>query len=232
MNNIENKFEDIKKEWDIYWSKNKIKPKSRKLYDIGASFYRNYLIGPTLKKIIRNNFNKNDLLLHAGCGGGETDLFIKDYINIHAIDISPNALEKYRELNSDKTKSQLGNIFDLSNIDTKFDGIYNLGVMEHFLEKDILKILNEFEKILKNNGKVILFWPPRFGLSVIALHIIHFLMRFILRDNTKLHAAEPTKIKSKKFIYNLIKKSNFKIEKTMFGINDAFTYFVVILKKN
>ena len=96
--------------------------------------------------------------------------------------------------------------------------------MEHFLEKDILNILNEFDKVFKKNGKVILFWPPSFGLSVFALHIIHFIMKYLFRNNTKLHAAEPTKIKSKTHIYNLIKKSNFNIEKTMFGIGDAFTY--------
>ena len=54
-------------------------------------FIKNYPIGPTLKKIIKNNFNNDELLLHAGCGGGETDLFIKDIVKIHAIDISPNS---------------------------------------------------------------------------------------------------------------------------------------------
>lgn len=231
MNNKDQQFKKIKEEWDIYWSNNKDKSKARKFYDIAASFYRNYLIGPTLKKIIKDNFNNDELLLHAGCGGGETDLFIKDIVKIHAIDISPNAVKKYKELNSDKAHCEIGNIFDLKSLKNKFDGIYNLGVMEHFLEKDILNILNEFDKVLKKDGKVILFWPPSFGLSVFALHIIHFIMKYLFRNNTKLHAAEPTKIKSKTHIYNLIKKSNFNIEKTMFGIGDAFTYYVVILNK-
>ena len=217
MNDKDQQYNEIKKEWDIYWSQATDKSKSRKIYDVAASFYRNYLIGPTLKKIIKNNFNNDELLLHAGCGGGETDLFIKDIVKIHAIDISPNVLKKYKELNSDKAHCEIGNIFNLKNIQNNFDGIYNLGVMEHFLEKDILKILNEFDKVLKINGKVILFWPPTFGLSVFALHIIHFIMKYIFRNNTKLHAAEPTKL-DPEHIYNLIGKSNFKIEKTMFGI--------------
>ena len=66
-----------------------------------------------------------------------------------------------KTLNSDKAHCQIGNIFNLKKSKQKnFDGIYNLGVMEHFLEDDILKILNEFNKVLKINGKIILFWPP------------------------------------------------------------------------
>ena len=50
MKNKDQQFKKIKEEWDIYWSNNKDKSK-QKFYDIAASFYRNYLIGPTLKKI-------------------------------------------------------------------------------------------------------------------------------------------------------------------------------------
>ena len=170
---MEEKFKNIKKEWDIYWSKNIEKAKARRLYDIFASFYRNYLIGPTLRKVITKNFARNQNVLHAGCGGGETDLFIKDYVKIHAIDISSNAIKQYENLNLNQTTSSIGNIFDLSKIKQQFDGVYNLGVMEHFSEEDILKILEEFYKVLKEKGKVILFWPPTFGLSVFVLHIIH-----------------------------------------------------------
>ena len=70
-----------------------------------------------------------------------------------------------------------------------------------------------------------------FGLSVIALHIIHFIMKHLFRNKIKLHADEPTKIRSKKYIYDLINKSNFKgIGKNNVGFSDAFTYYIITLK--
>tara|TARA_Y100000590_G_C15620214_1_gene977284 strand:- start:641 stop:1354 length:714 start_codon:yes stop_codon:yes gene_type:complete len=228
--NENNRSMEIEKEWDIYWSQAGDKRTERKIYDIFASFYRNYLIGPTLRKIIKKNFLNGQKLLHAGCGGGETDKYINDYVEITALDISSNALKLYNNTNKN-SKTILGDIFNLNNINERYDGIYNLGVMEHFSEKEIEIILNQFQFKLKDDGKIILFWPPVYALSVIALYCIHFFLNKILRNNIKLHAAEPTKIKSKKQIRRLIKNTNLKITNTSFGYSDAFTYYVVVLEK-
>lgn len=220
---------DIEEEWDIYWNRSKDKVYERKLFDFVASFYRNYLIGPYLKKIISKHFKKKQKLLHAGSGGGEVDRFIIDDYNIKAIDISSNALKIYKSLyqNSEVQKVDL---FDLSHIKEKYDGIYNLGVMEHFSETEIVQILKQLKLKLNRNGKIILFWPPVYGLSVIGLHIIHFVLKYLFRKKTKLHADEPNKVKSKKQLLRYCTDSNLKIINTYFGISDAFTYYVVVLK--
>ena len=44
-----------------------------------------------------------------------------------------------------------------------------------------------FKEHLNKNGKIILFWPPKYGLSVIALHIIHFIINKIFKMKLKLH---------------------------------------------
>ena len=50
-----------------------------------------------------------------------------------------------------------GSVFKTNFENKKFDGIYNLGVMEHFNLQDI-ENLNEFNRILKDDGKIILFF--------------------------------------------------------------------------
>src|SRR5262249_32982612 len=105
-----------------------------------ASFYRNYLIKPTLNRVIRKTYPPGACLLHAGCGGGEVDMDVVRYAKVTALDVSPEALELYTSRHQALVQTTLGNIFDLSTLRRRFDGVYNLGVMEHFSEPQITEI--------------------------------------------------------------------------------------------
>ena len=222
--------EFMKISWNEYWSgkKNKI---DRSLYDVIASFYRRYIIKSTLTRHIKNNFLPEQKILHAGCGGGEVDDDIISYVNITAIDISEIAISKYKLRHSDNAESFVYNIFELHKLNRKFDGIYNLGVMEHFTEEQIIKIFKEFSQSLNPDGKLVLLWPPVYGLSVISLHIIHFFLNKILRKKTKLHPPEPSKFLNKKQIEHFIREANLKINYINFNFRDLFTYSIIVLDK-
>ena len=204
------------KDWDEYWDK----PKgiTNKLYGIIANFYRYKLIKPNLNKIIKKHFQEKSTLLHAGCGSGKVD---KDFTlnhSVFALDMSSNALKVYRSIHNAQEEIIQGTIFSIPIKNSSFDGIYHLGVMEHFSLNEIKQILSEFQRILKNDGKMIVFWPPKFGLSVIVLNLIHLILNKILRLNIKLHPDEITLIKSKKHAQNIFSQSNFKIIDYSFGI--------------
>ena len=79
---------------------------------------------------------------------------------------------------------------------------------------------------------MIVFWPPKFGLSVIVLNLIHLILNKILRLNIKLHPDEITLIKSKKHAQNIFSQSNFKIIDYSFGISDFFTYCMLVVQKD
>jgi len=51
----------------------------------------------------------------------------------------------------------LADIRNLPFEDNFFDGVYNLGVMEHYSEKEIEEILAEMKRVLKDEGKMIIF---------------------------------------------------------------------------
>ena len=136
-------------EWDSYWSKkNKV---SNSIYDQIAKFYRKYIMVRMFDHFMKKSFSSGSALLHAGCGGGYADLCLKDYADITALDNSFNALEAYKKNHGDKSKIILGDIFHLPFEEKSFDGIYNLGVMEHFSEEEIREILSEFKRVLRAN---------------------------------------------------------------------------------
>jgi ubiquinone/menaquinone biosynthesis C-methylase UbiE len=223
------KEEIIKKDWDFYWTKQGTP--SNNLYNVFADFYRNHIIKPYLNHFIFKHFKKAQQVLHAGCGSGMVDTDVVKFLSVTALDISPEALAIYAKVNTTQAKTIEGNIFNLPFLNESFDGIYNLGVMEHFTEEEIVIILNEFKRVLKPSGKIVLFIPPVFGLTVQALDVAHFILNKVLRKKVKLHPDEITRVKSKKHIKALIEKSGFNFIEYYFGIKDIFTQIVIVGEK-
>lgn len=216
--------------WDSYWSAKENKP-TLLLYDLIAAFYRKFIIKPSLNRFILANFNARSRLLHAGCGSGQVDRDIGEKIGISALDISPAALSIYKKANKNYRELILGSIFDIPVADGSFDGIYNLGVMEHFSEDEIARILSEFNRVLKSNGKVVLFWPPEFGLSVMVLKLAHFVLNRVLKKEISLHPPEITRVKSRRQAEGYLARAGFTLTGYSFGFADLFTYAVLVADK-
>lgn len=217
-------------EWERYWASKAGKQK-RGLYDVIARFYRLYIIKRNLKHHIDKNFPAGARLLHAGCGGGEVDDVVVESMHVTALDISANALANYRKLHGDAVETVQSDIEKIDIRDDSIDGVYNLGVMEHFSPEQITNILQEFRRILKPGGRVVLFWPPTYGLSVFALKLIHFVLNNILRKGIRLHPDEPSLIRSRRQARNYMASADLELVDYSFGIRDLFTYAVVVGEK-
>jgi len=122
-----------------------------------------------------------------------------------------------------------GSIFEIPAADHSFDGIYNLGVMEHFTEPEIQKILTEFKRVVKPGGKIVLFWPPDFGFSVNLFKAIKFVAeKFFGKRDIKFHPDEVSRIQSKSHAERLISEGGFEIERYAFGPRDMFTQVMIV----
>jgi ubiquinone/menaquinone biosynthesis C-methylase UbiE len=226
---IEKKPDNLQQEeWEKYWSKDK----KRKIYDFIASFYRKMIIKRTLNYFTLKYLHKGSKVLHAGCGSGEVDTDANKHFEITAFDLSHNALEIYRQVNGENSRTIQGSILAMPFGNGEFDGIYNLGVLEHFEEKEVIKILKEFHRVLNDKGRIILFIPPEYGLSVIFFKILKFIFRFVFfNKNIKFHPDEICRIRSKKHALFLLNSSGFKMVEYYFGIKDFFTYAIIVAEK-
>jgi len=213
-------------EWDRYWSKKKQLTYS--LYDKIAIFYRKHIVPGILNFFLDKNYKKGCVLLHAGCGNGDVDERVSEKFKVLSLDNSMTAL---RANNSSEMLVQ-GDVFQLPMKDSSIDGIYNLGLMQHFTENDIIKILKESARVLKPAAKMTVLWPPEFGLSVIFLKIARFILNGILRKNIKLQPDEMSRIRSYSHAKFLCERANFKIMGYYFGPKDFFTHVVLTLQKN
>jgi ubiquinone/menaquinone biosynthesis C-methylase UbiE len=221
----------VEQDWDIYWKEKEKKGSSSILYDKIAVVYRKLVITRVLSHFLRKHLAPGSIVLHAGCGSGQVDSDIRSYLEVTALDISGNALKIYKSIHGENTKVVKGSIFQLPFPDATFDGLYNLGVLEHFTQEEIHKALMEFKRVLKPGGKIIIFWPPTFGFSVFVLDSIHFVCNKILRMNIKLHPDEITRLRSKKHALDTIAKTEFKMIDYYFGVKDLFTQAVLVAQK-
>lgn len=219
----------VQEEWDSYWI-SKTKPGAL-AYDLVAAFYRKAIIRPSVNHFIGKNFAAGAQLLHAGCGSGQVDRDIAHRVSISAMDISAQALSIYRKLQPNFVRLIHGSIFEIPVADSTYDGVYNLGVMEHFTGDEIDQILGEFNRVVKPGGKIILFWPPAFGITVRFLSAVHWLLRRAGRADVKLHPDEVTHVRSRRQVEAFLERGGFNLVHFSFGPRDLFTQAVVIGRK-
>ncbi len=219
----------IKRDWEIYWADKE--RAGNAVYDFFAGIYRRLVVKKSLNHFVKKYFSRGMKVLHAGCGSGQVDVDISEFIDITALDISTNALSIYKRTNRGAGKIVQGTIFDLPFPDTTFDGLYNLGVLEHFSQDDIRKILLECKRVLKPGGRAILFWPPTFGFTVLVLDSAHFVLNKIFRMKINLHPAEITRLRSRQHAIDSLEEAGFEIVKCYFGPRDLFTQVVVVADK-
>lgn len=110
----------------------------------------------------RLNLSANSLVLDAGSGEGNVaiNLTTKHGLRIYGVDLLDfavnKAIFKTKELGlQSKVKFKLGDYTQLDFPDKTFDGVYTMETLVHV--PDYKKALKEFYRILKPNGKLVLF---------------------------------------------------------------------------
>jgi dolichol-phosphate mannosyltransferase len=214
--------------WDSYWDTKG--DAAGLVYELIAGLYRRLIIKPNLERAVRRVFTTQAKLLHAGCGSGQVDTELQRFARITALDISPAALRLYARNNPGAAAIEHGSIFSLPFPDASFDGIYNLGVMEHFTTEEIHRILAEFHRVLRAGGKLLLFWPMASAPSVAVLGMAHRILRLFKRTKA-LHPPEVSLLRSRGQAEELLRASRFIPESFYFGWRDLRTQAVIAAVK-
>ena len=220
----------VSESWDSYWSA-KSKPSGR-MYDLVAGIYRQQVIRKRLEKVLTDAFDNGSHLLHAGCGSGQVDERLHDRLRITAVDISSAAARLYRSNNPTSSGVFEADISALPFPDATFDGVYNLGVMEHFDAGAIVQILSELNRVLKPGARLVLFWPHRRATSVAVLGSAHWIMNDLLKRSVQLHPPEVSLLKSRKWVEELLAEARLTLESYSFGPADFFVQAVVVARTN
>ena len=211
--------------WDSYWGRSR--DGVGLAYEIIAALYRRRVIKANLERALGRHFAPGAELLHAGCGSGQVDAGLHRDYRITAVDISVAALERYARNNPGAARIEQATIFQLPFPAESFDGVFNLGVLEHFAAEDIRSILLEVHRVLKPGGKAVFFWPHRWGSSVMVLHSLGWLLGRLGRTE-KLHPDEISLLRSRRAAADTLRAAGLELADYTFGPRDGFVQAVVV----
>lgn len=148
---------NIKKIWDEHWVERK--GIRNLIFETLVSFYRKYLTATQVRIYVDKYFSQKGIFLEMGSGTSESSCRISKQNRIFGgVDFSSYVLSRAKKDSMMDFYIQ-ADIFKLPLKDESISGIWNVGVMEHFMDDEILEILKEFNRVLRKDDYCILFWP-------------------------------------------------------------------------
>ncbi len=201
-------------EWDAHWSRLQHSRMIGKLF----SAYRRHIRARCVASYINRYFPAHGLFAECGCGSGETSCRLSSKRTAIAVDFSEIALRQALRFPC-MHAGVLADLRELPFRDQSLDGLWNLGVMEHFSADEQLQILREFHRVLKPGGRMLLWWPPPYGLD-------HLVFRWF----GGLFPAEPGRL-NRAEVSGIAQAAGFDVLEVDFPITDALTELVLIAER-
>jgi SAM-dependent methyltransferase len=193
--------------------------------------YRILIRAKTLNSFFERYFPKTGVFVECGSGSSQTSSrILKSERLLYALDISREALEE-------ATKVRVLDGFvkaDIKKLPFKegsIDGIWNLGVIEHYKPDDRETILGEFHWAMKPGGTLLMFWPSWHALDKYILGILQAFFGLFLGRDFRFFPDEPCRLGSKKEGIDIMTSMGFTDCEVHFPMGDLFTEYVVICKK-
>ena len=188
---------------------NKYKNTIRVYEKLGGKYLENIkdLTPPELYEFINILLEKGKIL-DVGCAGGrDSRVFLDNGFRVVGIDIVKEFIKEAQRKNPDG-KFIIKDLLKLSFKTDSFDGIWAHAVLLHFSSDDVLKILKDFFKILKPQGKLYLGVKEGTGVQGIVDKLSEGEERYFNFFN-------------KKQIKELLERAGFRIIQTKYVFDEA-----------
>ena len=170
-------------------------------------------------KKIQSEIKNNDKILDFGCGPGTFSLKLSNMTRsqVHSVDISDKFIDECeRQIKIKDKKNIFTNKNDGSKLkyeDNYFDKILLIDVIHHL--EDIHGTLKELKRVLKQNGKIIVYEPNILNPLMLLMHLIDKNERGLLKVGRKKKYKDI-------FEQNNLKIENFEFNGIIIGPNSKF----------
>jgi SAM-dependent methyltransferase len=215
-------------DWSEHWSEGKQQSFSQRFF----SFYRQAVFARAVAYFIDRYFPPRGDFVEAGCGTAETSIRIDKrggQRKLLATDIVQPVLKQCHPVMDERV---CGDIFHLPYADASVDGIWNVGVMEHFTQTEIDAILREFHRVLKPGERIILLIPGADSPPQKILRLFEFFIN-LRRPNKdfRFHPPEISQLRSKREGEEMLRRNSFRLLRYESGWRSLFAFKTLVAVK-
>jgi ubiquinone/menaquinone biosynthesis C-methylase UbiE/uncharacterized protein YbaR (Trm112 family) len=215
-------------DWSRHWSDDHQQTIAQRFF----SFYRKAVFARTVRYFIDRYFPPAGVFLEAGAGTSETSMRINKRNGTRilvAVDIVLPVLEQCHRVMDVKV---CGDIFHLPFREESIEGIWNVGVMEHFTHDQIDRIMGEFHRVLKRGGRALLLWP---GVSSPPQKLLKVVAKFIRmtsgKKNFQFHPDEISQLKSLREGNEVLVRNGFSTLRVDQGLRSLMAFKILVGQK-
>ena len=220
--------EDSRQAWSEHWSGEKQQSFSQKFF----SFYRKAVFARTVAYFFDKYFPDAGVFVEAGCGTAETSLRIDKRggrRKLVAADIVHPVLKHCHPVMDERV---CGDIFRLPFAAESIDGIWNVGVIEHFTQTEINQIMLEFHRVLKPGQHIVLLIPGADSPPQKMLRLLEFFINLRgAEKNFRFHPPEISQIKSKSEAIEMLWRNSFRLLRYDSGWRSLFAFKTLVAVK-
>ncbi|MCW5960578.1 MAG: class I SAM-dependent methyltransferase [Pyrinomonadaceae bacterium] len=210
--------------WGEHWDSDNQTSVSQRFF----SFYRKAVFARTVSYFTNKYFSKKGNFVEAGCGTAETSMRINKLggdRTLIAADIVQPILKNCHPVMDEKLCCD---IFSIPLKDDSIEGIWNVGVMEHFTQENNDRILSEFYRILKPGHRIILLIPGTDSPPQKILRVFEKIINFKNGGEFRFHPPEISQMWSKTAARELLERNGFKLHRYDPGWRSLFAFKTLV----
>lgn len=215
-------------DWSQHWSQEHQGRLAQKFF----SWYRRAVFARTVRYFLARFFPSSGVFVEAGSGTAETSTRVDKHGGkrmLVAVDIVLPVLFQCHPVMDARI---CADNFRLPFRDSSIDGLWNLGVMEHFTHDKIDEMLREFRRALKPGGRVILFWPAENSIPQKILKVAEKMINLKKREHRfRFHPDEISQLASSRQGREVLARNGFAPLYVDFGLRSLMAFKSVVGEK-
>ncbi len=216
---------DSIKRWDDHWVS--LQRKSS-LFTWVSAATRRLIFQPAVRHYVERFFPASGLFVEMGCGTAQSSAQVsRTARTLIGLDYSAVALCAAAQSGCLSALAQ-GDVLSAPFRSGSLDGIWNLGVMEHFSDVQLNECLCEFYRVLKAGGTVILFWPHEDNASRWLLGPLEWITTWVTKKPFTFFPDEVSRLRSPSQARMLLENNGFSILEITNSWRTAFIHTVVV----
>ncbi len=211
-------------DWDTHW---KSLDSDRRIFSFLSLATRRLIFEPTVAFYTRRFFPPKGIFVEMGCGTAESSAKVdrreRKLIGLDFSEVALRAAQNARRMDGLLQADMFATPCRANSI----DGIWNLGVMEHFTDPQLRTCLREFRRVLRPGGILLLFWPAENNASRWVLGPPERLIRWRRGTEFTFFPGEVSRLRSKHQARLLLASEGFSVKTIEFNWRTAFIHMVI-----